>query len=140
MQKRAEDEACKEQQEVQGEQQQEEGSTRAAADGKPRLAASERVQLVCMSATLPGPKAFARCLAARSYMTSYRPIQLDHYLVSGQIGQQVSTCVLRPALRGEPQPPLMRLLLTGSLLWSRRVVMPPVMLLPTPTGGSQQGK
>lgn len=65
------------------------GSSRQA------LAARQKMQIVCMSATLPGPRSFARWLGedARLYMTAWRAVPLQLFLVS-DLRHGFSWCML----------------------------------------------
>jgi hypothetical protein len=46
------------------------------------LVPPQRCQIVCMSATLPGIERFARCIGARQFVSKFRPVNLEHHLVS----------------------------------------------------------
>ena len=47
----------------------------------PPPAAHEHLQIVCMSATLPGMRAISRWLAAERHVADFRPVELRRYLV-----------------------------------------------------------
>lgn len=73
-------------------QQQEDGddaSCENARGSQALLPPAQRLQIVCMSATLPGPGSFAKCLGARCYITDFRPIALNHFLVRVRQGVSV---------------------------------------------------